>query len=89
MAEEVTYSMSKFYAKKYLNAIDDIKAKDTNTILSESTKGVLNGATIGAGAGLLVGFAKKQNLLLAAFVGSIIGGIVSRVFLNIKNNKNG
>jgi hypothetical protein len=79
--------MSKFYAKKYLNAIDDIKAKDTNAILSESTKNVLNGATIGAGAGLLVGFAKKKNLLLSAFVGSIIGGIVSTVFLNIKNKK--
>lgn len=79
--------MAKFYAKKYLNAIDDIKAKDTNTILSESTKNVLNGATIGAGAGLLVGFAKKKNLLLSAFVGSIIGGIVSTVFLNIKNKK--
>ena len=64
--------MAKFYAKKYLNAIDDIKAKDTNTILSESTKNVLNGATIGAGAGLLVGFAKKNNLLLSAFVGCSI-----------------
>ena len=74
----------KVYAKKYLNATDEIKNKDTKTILSESTKGVVTGSAIGAGIGLMVGFGRKQNLLLSAFIGSIIGGVVSKVFLNIK-----
>jgi adenine/guanine phosphoribosyltransferase-like PRPP-binding protein len=71
-------------AKKFLNAIDDVKKKDTNTILGESTKGVLTGAGIGAGVGIVFGFYRKKSLLLSAFVGSLIGGGITKIFINKK-----
>jgi hypothetical protein len=72
------------YAKNFLKVIGENKEKDSKTILNESTKGVMIGATIGAGIGLFIGFGRKQNLLLSAFVGSIIGGGVSKLFINKK-----
>ena len=72
------------YAKNFLNTIGSTKKKDINTIISESTKGTLVGASIGAGIGLFVGFGRKQNLLLSAFIGSVLGGTLSKVFINKK-----
>ena len=72
------------YFKKYLNQVGEVKKKDTNTILSESTKGVMTGAAIGGGLGVLIGFGRQKNLLLSGFIGSIIGGMVSKVFINKK-----
>lgn len=69
------------YAKKFLKAVGDTKAKDTNTIISETTKGTMVGATIGAGIGLFIGFGRKKNLLMSGFVGAVIGGAISRVFI--------
>jgi hypothetical protein len=67
-----------------LNTIGSTKKKDVNTIISESAKGTLVGASIGAGIGLFVGFGRKQNLLLSAFIGSVLGGTLSKVFINKK-----
>ena len=72
------------YAKSFLNTIGDTKKKDTNTIISETTKGTIVGASIGASIGLFIGFGRKQNLLLSAFIGSIIGGALSNIFINKK-----
>jgi len=72
------------YAKKFLNNIGEIKNKDTNTIISESTKGVIVGASIGGMVGLLIGFGRKQNLILSAFIGSVIGGSISKIFITKK-----
>ena len=72
------------YFKKYLNQVGEIKAMDTNKVLNESTKGVMTGAAIGSGIGLMIGFGRKKNLLLSAFIGSVVGGIVSKVFINKK-----
>jgi len=69
------------YAKKFLNNIGETKAKDTNTIITDSTKGTMVGASIGAGIGLFIGFGRKQNLLMSAFIGAIIGGAISRIFI--------
>jgi len=71
------------YFKKYLNQVGDVKKMDTNKIL-ESTKGVMTGAAIGSGIGLMIGFGRKKNLLLSAFIGSIVGGMVTKVFINNK-----
>ncbi len=60
------------------------KTKDSSTILNESTKGTMLGASIGAGVGLFIGFSRKQNLLMSAFIGAIIGGGISRVFIKKK-----
>ena len=69
------------YAKSYLKAVGETKAKDTNTIISETTKGTMVGAAIGAGIGIFIGFGRKKNLLMSGFVGAIIGGAISRVFI--------
>ena len=72
------------YAKNFLTKINETKSKDTNTVISESTKGVIIGASIGAGVGLLIGFGRKKNLLLSSFIGSVIGGSISKIFINKK-----
>jgi hypothetical protein len=72
------------YAKQFLNNIGQTKKKDSNTIISDATKGTMVGATIGAGIGLFIGFGRKQNLLLSAFIGSVVGATISRVFINKK-----
>lgn len=72
------------YFKEYLNQVGKVKNFDTNKVLNDSSKGVMTGAAIGGGIGLMVGFGRKKNLLLSAFIGSIVGGIVSKVFINKK-----
>jgi len=72
------------YAKKFLNNVGEVKSKDTNTIISESTKGVITGATIGGLVGLVVGLGRKKNLLLTAFIGSLVGGSLTKIFLTKK-----
>lgn len=69
------------YAKSYLKAVGDTKKKDTNTVISETTKGTMVGAAIGAGIGIFIGFGRKKNLLMSGFVGAVIGGAISRVFI--------
>ena len=71
------------YAKDFLNSIGDLKAKSnkTNTVISESTKGTMVGASIGCGIGLFIGFGRKKNLLLSGFIGAIIGGAISNAFI--------
>jgi len=69
------------YAKKFLNTIGEAKQKDVNSIISDSTKGTMVGASIGAGIGLFIGFGRQKNLLMSAFIGAILGGAISRVFI--------
>jgi uncharacterized protein YcfJ len=69
------------YAKSFLNQVGEVKQKDTNTIISETTKGTMVGASIGAGIGLFIGFGRQKDLLMSAFIGAVIGGTISRVFM--------
>lgn len=69
------------YAKSFLNQVGEIKKKDTNTIISDTTKGTMVGASIGAGLGLFIGFGRQKDLLMSAFIGAVIGGTISRVFM--------
>jgi hypothetical protein len=72
------------YAKNILNQIGDIKKKDKSAVLNELTKGTLVGSSIGAGIGLLIGFNRKQNLLLSSFIGAVIGGGITRLLIRKK-----
>ena len=72
------------YAKNFLDQISEIKSKDSNAIISETTKGTVIGSTIGGGIGLLIGFSKNKNLLLCGFVGAVMGGLISRIFITKK-----
>ena len=69
------------YAKKFLNTVGEAKKKDVNAVISDSTKGTMVGASIGAGIGLFIGFGRQKNLLMSAFIGAILGGAISRVFI--------
>jgi len=72
------------YAKNFLNSVGEVKSKDTNTIISETTKGTMIGAAIGAGIGLFIGFGKEKNLLMSGFIGAVLGGAISRIFITKK-----
>lgn len=69
------------YAKNFITSIEGAKKKDANTVITESTKGTMVGAAIGAGVGLFIGFGRDKNLLMSGFVGAVIGGAISRVFI--------
>ena len=69
------------YAKKLLNTVSETKTKDTTTILNDLTKGTMTGAAIGAGVGIYIGFSRSKNLLLTGFLGAILGGVISRIFI--------
>ena len=72
------------YAKNFLDQISEIKSKDSNAIISETTKGTVIGSTIGGGIGLLIGFSKNKNLLLCGFVGAVMVGLISMIFITKK-----
>jgi uncharacterized protein YqgC (DUF456 family) len=69
------------YAKKFLNSVGQAKKRDINSIIGDSTKGTMVGASIGAGIGLFIGFGRQKNLLMSAFIGAVLGGAISRVFI--------
>ena len=72
------------YYKKFITNVKDTKSKDTNTILTETTKGTLTGAAIGAGFGVIIALGRGKNLLISGFIGSVIGAGISRIFLTKK-----
>ena len=72
------------YVKNLITNITETKKKDTNTIITETTKGTLVGAGIGCAVGILIGLGRGKNLLFSGFIGSVIGGGISRVFLTKK-----
>jgi hypothetical protein len=47
----------------------------------KKTKGTVTGGFIGMGVGLLYGYTKQYNLVSSAFIGAIIGGVVSQLIL--------
>jgi len=66
--------------KELLDKIAELKSKSDSFALKK-TKGTITGAFIGMAGGLLIGFSRKYNLLSSAFVGALVGGVVSRVLL--------
>jgi outer membrane lipoprotein SlyB len=44
-------------------------------------KGTVSGAMIGMGGGLLIGFTRGYSLVSSAFVGALIGGVISQILL--------
>jgi uncharacterized membrane protein YeaQ/YmgE (transglycosylase-associated protein family) len=69
------------YAKNFLKSVEGTKKKDVNAIITETTKGTMVGAAIGAGIGVFIGFGRDKNLLMSGFIGAVIGGAISRVFI--------
>jgi uncharacterized protein YcfJ len=69
------------YAKDFLKKTQETKKKDVNTVLTETTKGTMVGAAIGGGVGLMIGFGRDKNLIMSAFIGAVIGGAISKIFI--------
>ncbi len=69
------------YVKDFISQVSAAKTTDSNTVLSESTKGTMVGAAIGTGIGLFIGFGRHKNLLMSGFIGGMIGGLISRAFI--------
>lgn len=67
-------------AKEILDKVKDLKSKSDSMALKK-TKGTITGAFIGVAGGLLIGMAKNYNLISSAFVGALIGGVVSNILL--------
>lgn len=66
--------------KELLDKIAELKSKPDSYALKK-TKGTITGAFIGMAGGLLIGFSRKYNLLSSAFVGALVGGVVSQLLL--------
>jgi uncharacterized membrane protein YjjB (DUF3815 family) len=47
----------------------------------KKTKGTVTGGFIGMAGGLLIGYSRQYNLVSSAFIGAIIGGLVSQLLL--------
>lgn len=68
------------YAKDYLrkNASGTTKSE----VVKELTTGTFVGSAIGAGVGLFLAYKKQKSYLLYSFVGVLVGGIITRAFIN-------
>lgn len=66
--------------KELLDKITELKSKSDSYALKK-TKGTITGAFIGMAGGLLIGFSRKYNLISSAFVGALVGGVVSQLLL--------
>ena len=67
-------------AKEILDKVKDLKSKSDSMSLKK-TKGTISGALIGMGGGLLIGYTRQYNLITSAFLGALLGGIVSQILL--------
>lgn len=67
-------------AKEILDKVKQLKSKSDSMALKKM-KGTVSGALIGMGGGLLIGFTRGYSLVSSAFVGALIGGVISQVLL--------
>lgn len=67
-------------AKEILDKVKELKSKSDSMALKK-TRGTITGAFIGVAGGILIGMAKNYNLISSAFVGALIGGVVSNLLL--------
>jgi hypothetical protein len=67
-------------AKDILDKVKLLKSNSDSMALKK-TKGTIVAAFIGMGGGLLIGYSRKYNLLSSAFVGALLGGVISQLLL--------
>jgi len=65
-------------AKQIMDRVRNLKS---DSMAMKKTKGTITGGFIGMGVGLLYGIAKNYNLVSSAFLGAILGGLVSQLIL--------
>jgi hypothetical protein len=67
-------------ASELMSRVRELKTKSESFSLKK-TKGTVTGAFIGMAGGLLIGYSRQYNLVSSAFVGAILGGMVSHLLL--------
>jgi uncharacterized protein YcfJ len=67
-------------AKDILDKVKNLKSNSDSMALKKM-KGTVSGAMIGVGGGLLIGFTRGYNLVTSAFVGALVGGLISQLLL--------
>lgn len=67
-------------AKEILDKVKSLKMKSDSAALKR-TKGTVAGGFIGMAGGLLIGYSRGYNLISSAFVGALLGGVVSNLLL--------
>jgi len=67
--------------KQVMDQVKAIKSGNGSGISTAKGKAALSGGFIGFGAGVYLGWAKKQNILVVGLTGAIIGAIAARVIM--------
>ncbi len=67
-------------AKDILEKVKNLKSNSDSMALKK-TKGTITGAFIGLAGGLLIGFSRNYNLVSSAFLGALVGGVISQLLL--------
>lgn len=67
-------------AKDILDKVKNLKSNSDSMALKKM-KGTVSGALVGMGGGLLIGFTRGYSLVSSAFVGALIGGLISQLLL--------
>lgn len=67
-------------AKDVMDKVNSLKSQ-SDSMAMKKTKGTITGGFIGMGVGLLYGVAKNHNLVSSAFLGAILGGVISQLVL--------
>jgi len=68
--------------KDILEKVKSMKDMDTTTGITK--RGVFISGAIGAGVGVAIGYSRKYNLLMSAFIGAAIFGLTANYFINKK-----
>jgi uncharacterized membrane protein (Fun14 family) len=67
-------------AKDILDKVKNLKSNSDSMALKKM-KGTVSGALVGMGGGLLIGFTRGYSLVSSAFVGALVGGLISQLLL--------
>jgi hypothetical protein len=67
-----------------MNKVKSVQATDKDQLLLEKSKGTITSTLIGAGAGILVAYNRKWNVLMGAIIGATITGVLSNFIFNKK-----
>ena len=74
-------------AKDILDKVKNLNSNSDSMALKKM-KGTVSGAMIGVGGGLLIGFTRGYNLVTSAFVGALVGGLISQLLLPKMDDNN-
>jgi uncharacterized protein YqgC (DUF456 family) len=72
------------YGQDLLDKLKSSREKSDVKRVADATEGAYVGAAIGALTGLFIGYQRKQNLIMSAFIGAAVGGLISKIVISKK-----